>query len=145
MLPTIEELRNYAHEAQTTYKSECDKIEQEISEQDRPKHLAELRARCIIAEISDRLIYASRAGNFSTPIMRLQYTCDYALPNPHWFVLEPSMLRGAGKIVYDYCVENHLSPTLDFSYSWQRRHSFFAIVLNWDPEVLQSITHPNQS
>jgi hypothetical protein len=114
----IEKLKRLSQEAIESIA----KKQQEDAE--RKKKEAEVEAAGIIGMMSEIAEFEARAGSRCAAIMSLKdFKCELQQRQHAHF---SDCLSGAGKIVYDYCYDNGLKPTIE-----KNLLDGYAIVIHW--------------
>lgn len=112
---------------ETRKRAEAEELQEKLKQREQ-----ELKAEMVIAQIPLRAEQEARAGRNHAIIMSVGFN-DYDRPheNMQWSRCDPSWLKGACKLVYQYCVESQLRPTLDYWHDGVGVESGFNIVIHW--------------
>lgn len=128
--PSPAELRKLTEEAVERGKREHQAELQRIAEQEaRQRRADELKAEGIIMQIPSKCEKEARNQRSHAVVMGLRYGKDHDQIGGN--VLEVAKLKGAGKIVYDYCKDAGLNPTLEYWWSGDGMDSGYNIVVRW--------------
>ncbi len=122
---TKEALRREDEERQRKFAEEQESFEKRLKSQ-------EFKAELVISQISLRCKTEAVAGRNYAIVMSIRNHEDYQPPaGESWAKCEPTWLKGAGKIVYEYCEESRLKPTIEFWYAETGGDYGFNIVVHW--------------
>lgn len=126
-------LRRQTEEAIARGKETARKIaEEKRLDAERKDAEEKAKAYAIIAQIPRRCETESAAGRAWADVMGIRYH-DYQQPPDHkkWNECKPEWLVGVARLVWDWCVQAKLKPTLEFWYSGDGMESGFNIVIHW--------------
>lgn len=124
------DLRKLTEEAVERGRLEHEDELQRIAEQEaRQRRADELKAEGIIMQIPSKCEKEARNQRSHAVVMGLRYGKDHDQIGGN--VLEVAKLKGAGKIVYDYCKDAGLNPTLEYWWSGDGMDSGYNIVVRW--------------
>jgi len=130
----LEQFREMTRQARLDAKKTAEEARKRTIEKEQMKQEAEaLKAQQVILQIPDRMTTEARAGRGHAILMSIDYS-DYKRPRESrnsWNVCEPEWLIGACKLVYDYCVEDGLKPTIESWHDGVGINSGFNIVIHW--------------
>ena len=102
------------------------RIQREKEEKEAWHRLQNERYEKIISDLESRLIKAARDEQSFLEVMRLESQVDHPLRGSE---LSPTELLGAGRVVYQFCVDNDWEPTIEHRYT--DNDSWFAIVIRF--------------
>lgn len=90
------------------------------------------KAQNVIDQIPERAKREARAGRSHAIVMSVKHD-DYKRPHNanNYNVCEGDWLLGPAKLVWDYCVEAELKPTLEFWHDGCGYDSGHNIVIHW--------------
>ncbi len=134
MTVSVSHLRKLTNEAIERNRTVQRQIAELEAANEARKQLAERnKAQEIIGHINERAEVEARAGRNHALIMGLGYR-DYNRPlhaAVGWNICDESWLIGTAKMVFEYCVQEGLNPTLEFWHDGVGEKSGFNIVIHW--------------
>ena len=103
-----------------------------IAKEERQRRAEEAKAEAIIAQIPDRAERESEQGRNHAIVMSVKYE-DYTRPHgaTDWRVCQGDWLKGVAKLVFEFCVEANLKPTLEDWHDGVGMNSGHNIVIHW--------------
>ena len=105
------------------------KIEHEKRMEDEKRQVEEHKAESILLQIPARAEQEAKVGRNHATVMSIGYG-DYH-GNTYKNTLDPNILIGAAKIVYDSVAKAGLAPTLEFWHDGVGMNSGYNIVIHW--------------
>jgi hypothetical protein len=103
-----------------------------LEKEERKRKAAERKAQNVIDQIPDRAEREAKEGRNHAIVMSVKFD-DYKRPSNenNFSILKPEWMVGACKIVYDYCKQAGLNPTLEYWWSGDGVDSGHNIVIHW--------------
>lgn len=102
-----------------------------IEAKEKQKQLEDsIKADSIIEQIPSRCAKEAESGRDYAIVMSLKWMDDYKQPESNGN-LKPEELFGAGKLVWNACVEAELNPTIEYWWSGDGMESGYNIVVHW--------------
>ena len=105
-----------------------DELARIAEEQKREQRKAELEAEGVVMQIPSKCEKEARSQRSHAIVMGLKYNKHH---NTIDNLLKPTELKGAAAIVWQYCVDAKLQPTLEYWWSGDGMESGFNIVVHW--------------
>lgn len=105
-----------------------DELVRIAEEQKREQRKAELEAEGVVMQIPSKCEKEARSQRSHAIVMGLKYGKHHNTTNN---LLKPAELMGAAAIVWQYCVDAELKPTLEYWWSGDGMESGFNIVVHW--------------
>lgn len=103
-----------------------------LEKEERRRKAVERKAQNVIDQIPDRAEREAKEGRSHAIVMSVKYE-DYKRPSfvSNYSILKPEWLQGACKLVYDYCKDAGLNPTLEYWWSGDGVDAGHNIVIHW--------------
>jgi hypothetical protein len=136
MKVNVENLKRMTAEAIEVGKAKAKKMAEEIAEKERLRQIAdERKAQNVIDQIPGRAEKEASLGRNHAIVMSVDFA-DYDRPShtpagKDWRVCQGDWLKGACKLVWEYCVEAGLNPTLEDWHDGVGVNSGHNIVIHW--------------
>lgn len=130
---TPQELRKLTNEALENAAKERQRVAEAEAKKRREREAQDAaRASLTISTIPQLAYDAAVKGQAEVVVVRLQYS-EYTLPNGihDYRICKPEWLQGAGKLIWDHCVNAGLKPTLEHWHDGVGVHEAFEIVIHW--------------
>lgn len=105
-----------------------DELVRIAEEQKREQRKAELEAEGIIMQIPSKCEKEARSQRSHAIVMGLKYNKHHNATNN---LLKPTDLKGAAAIVWQYCVDAELQPTIEYWWSGDGMDGGFNILVHW--------------
>jgi hypothetical protein len=97
---------------------------------DRKLAMEKAKAMRVIDGIPDRAMREAEEGRDHAIVMSIKYE-DYDHSSGSFVECRPDLLNGACRIVWDYCVNAKLNPTIESWHDGMGNHSGHNIVIHW--------------
>jgi len=106
-----------------------DELQRIAEKETRQRRADELKAEGIIMQIPSKCEKEARNQRTHAVVMGLRYLKDH--DQLGGTTLDATKLKGAGRIVFDYCKDAELQPTLEYWWSGDGMDSGYNIVVHW--------------
>jgi hypothetical protein len=132
----VSKLKDMTRRAIEAGQAEAKRLAEQVAEKERLKKAQdELKAKRIIMQIPGRAEKEAALGRSHAIVMAVKYE-DYDRPRDtpagkDWRVCQGDWLKGACKLVWEYCVEAELNPTLEDWHDGCGINSGHNIVIHW--------------
>lgn len=132
----VKKLKEMTRAAIERGQEEARQLAEKVAEKERLKKLAdERKAQNVIDQIPGRAEKEAALGRNHAIVMAVKYE-DYDRPShtpegKDWRVCQGDWLKGACKLVWDYCVDAELHPTLEDWHDGVGMNSGHNIVIHW--------------